>query len=302
METKQLEQLTGYARNMTNDVKIRAEQTGTITFIASTRAPDRHGSVLSQENWQLANFRRNPIIGYQHNLYGDSMCNAPDPDDVIGKGMNERIENGQLVLDITFDIAKDENGVPLNKIATKIHRKVMDGFLNMVSVGFLPILNEFGDESRKGDESRGEDPNLDFMFGQELLEVSVVNIPSNPEAGKRQYRNQTATALKGLQRMLGLSFDTIRDMKVTDILEALELKTLPRSVNTTGDEKFKYVETLDTEHERELEEYIKDIDELTMSLEEAEVKTKEVSEDAELSLKKARKQIDLFKIRINGHN
>jgi len=282
---KQLEQLTGYARNQTNDVKKRAEETRTITFIASTRAPDRHGSVLDQAEWSLENFRKNPIIGYQHNLYGDSMCNAPDPDDVIGRGVNVKVEGGILILDIVFDRNKEK--------AEKIFRKVQDGFLNAVSVGFIPILNEYGEESRKGDLERGENPDLDYMFGQELLEVSVVNIPSNPEAVKRSFRNQTATALKGIQRMLNVGFDEIRGMKVADVLNALEdSKGLPRSVNATETPEFEEVTTTE-EIEPKAE---------TPKVEEAEVKANEVSEDASLSVEEARTQLNKRKLnfKLNG--
>ena len=67
--------------------RAKAEETRTIPFIASTSAEDRHGTVLNQSNWDLKNYNLNPIIGYQHNVYGGDMCNAPDPDDVIGKGV-----------------------------------------------------------------------------------------------------------------------------------------------------------------------------------------------------------------------
>ena len=58
--------------------KREVEGVDVYTFIASTSDPDRHRTVLNQGNWKLDNYRNNPIIGYQHNLYGD-MCNAPDP-------------------------------------------------------------------------------------------------------------------------------------------------------------------------------------------------------------------------------
>ena len=54
----------------------------------------------------------------------------------------------------------------------------MHGSLRAVSVGFVPLADTNGGygESREG--------NFHY-FGQELLEVSVVNIPSNPDALKR---------------------------------------------------------------------------------------------------------------------
>jgi HK97 family phage prohead protease len=181
------------------------------TFVASTADPDRHRTVLNQSNWILDNFNSNPVIGYQHNLYGD-LCNAPDPDDVIGKG-RAYVEDGSLMVDITFD---DEN-----EKAKKVESKVDRGFLNTVSVGFIEV-----GEGRDGNKELGEDPNLYYFSGQELLEVSIVNIPSNPKAKKKSLRDQTFTALQYIYRELGgqYSFSDIEKLTVRQILDKLNGK------------------------------------------------------------------------------
>jgi HK97 family phage prohead protease len=181
------------------------------TFVASTADPDRHRTVLNQSNWILDNFNSNPVIGYQHNLYGD-LCNAPDPDDVIGKG-RAYVEDGSLMVDITFD---DEN-----EKAKKVESKVDRGFLNTVSVGFIEV-----GEGRSGERDLGEDPELYYFSGQELLEVSIVNIPSNPKAKKKSLRDQTFTALQYIYRELGgqYSFSDIEKLTVRQILDKLNGK------------------------------------------------------------------------------
>ena len=70
----------------------------------------------------------------------------------------------------------------LNEKADKIFRKVKFGSLKAVSVGFAPT-----GRGHLGDETRGEDPDVYYYDGQELLEVSVVNIPSNKNAVKRAF-------------------------------------------------------------------------------------------------------------------
>lgn len=183
------------------------------TFVASTADPDRHNTVLNQKGWRLENFKRNPIIGYQHNLYGD-MCNAPDPDDVIGRGVDIYVnDDGKLILDLVFDQE--------NEKALKVESKVDRGFLSTVSVGFI----EIGDGHR-GNEDDGEDKELYYFHGQELLEVSVVNIPSNPNAAKRSFRSQTFDALKYIYRELGegYRFADIEDMKVGEVIDLLDGK------------------------------------------------------------------------------
>ncbi len=181
------------------------------TFIASTSDPDRHGTVLNQDNWRLENFNANPIIGYQHNVYGN-MCAPPDPDDVIGKGYGY-VEERLLFVDVIFD---EEN-----ELARKIKSKIKRGFLRTVSVGFI----DFG-KGHDGDEERGEDPEMFYFAGQELLELSVVNIPSNPKAKQKSFRSQTFDALKFIYRELGggYRFSDIENMKVKDVIDLLDGK------------------------------------------------------------------------------
>jgi len=183
-------------------------------FVASTADADRHKSVLNQKNWILDNFIANPIIGYQHNVYGDSFCFPPDPDDVIGKGLAIYVDdNLELILDVVFDEESE--------LGRKVQSKVERDFLRTVSVGFIEIGT-----GRRGNPEKGEDENLYYFAGQELLEVSIVNIPSNPRAKKRALRSQTFDALKYIYHQLGgkYRFADIEKMTVRDILDLLEGK------------------------------------------------------------------------------
>ena len=207
------------------------EETRTVTFVASTDSKDRHGTVLNQKNWDIKNFNNNPIIGYQHNVYGDGMCNEPDPDDqlAIAKAYFETTKKGtseektELLVDITFEPAE------INAKAEKIFRKILFGSLRAVSVGFIPLKDADGNKGAYGyKDINGETKNSDtyYYFGQELLEVSVVNIPSNPDALKRSYREDTTSALMFLTKKLDRRFADIEDMKVRDILDLLDGKEI----------------------------------------------------------------------------
>ena len=77
MEQKIINNLEGQIRELTKDV----EETRTVTFIASTSSVDRHGTVVNQKNWNIEKFNANPIVGYQHNVYGGE---EPNPDDQLG--------------------------------------------------------------------------------------------------------------------------------------------------------------------------------------------------------------------------
>lgn len=155
------------------NIKQRAEgDSRKVIFTASTDAKDRHGTILNQNNWQLDNFNRNGIIGYNHEVYG-SMFGGSNPDDIIGTG-RAWTENGELLVEVDFEPAD------INEKAEKIFRKVQHGSLKAVSVGFAPVGE--GHQGRKAD---GEDTSAYYFEGQELVELSIVNVPSNPEAVKR---------------------------------------------------------------------------------------------------------------------
>lgn len=209
------------------EIPANAEETRTIPFVLSTTTRDRHHTVLNQANWKLDNYRKNPVVGYMHNLYGD-MCNPPNPDDVIAmdKGVNvvEMSMQGPLAL-VGLPVFEP---AAINLMADKIFRKLIFGTLSAASVGFL----DFG----KGAWGAGEEAegaiNETFRFeGQELLEWSVVNIPSNPDGGKRAgetIRNQSKAAIMYAFRELGKNFrfSQIESMRVRDVLDLLDGKDI----------------------------------------------------------------------------
>lgn len=154
--------------------KAEASEDRTITFVASDNTRDSAGTVLNQNNWDLSRFNSNPIIGYQHKVYG-GLDDTQNPDNVIGKGY-AYVEEGRLMVDITFEPAE------INPLAEKIYQKVLFGSLRAVSVGFLPTGHgRFGD----GDEAIDGANETYYFAGQQLLEISIVNIPANPNALKK---------------------------------------------------------------------------------------------------------------------
>ena len=155
-------------------------ETRTVEFVASDNSVDSYGTVLPVDKWDLTRYASNGIVGYMHDVYGDSWTKSADPDDVIGKG-EAWIEDGKLIVRVTFEPAD------LNPKSDKVFRKLEFGSLHAVSVGFRATA-----KGHKGDEERGEDPNVYYYNGQELLEVSVVNIPANANALKRSMEEEEA--------------------------------------------------------------------------------------------------------------
>lgn len=208
---------------MRGDLPADAAESRIIPFILSTSTKDRHGTVLNQDNWQLDNYRKNPVVAYQHMLSG-GLCTDPNPDNIIGKSVGIGVEGGHLFANAQFEDAV------MNPLAEKIFRKILFGSLSRSSVGFLEVgEGKYGDN----DEAQGRDNETYYFSGQELLEWSVVNIPSNPDAGKRDlslrhFREEAYAALMYAWKELGGKFrlSQIEQLRVCDIMDLLDGKDL----------------------------------------------------------------------------
>jgi len=138
-----------------------------VSFRASTGALDRHGTIIRPEGIHTEKFDRNSIFVWAHDGYG-SMFGGPSMDSILGRVVGHRKTKDAFDIDVEFATAD------VNPKAEQAFRLVNAGFLSAVSIGFIPI-NHHEEEV----EGRGMTQILDEV---ELLEVSLVPIPSNPEA------------------------------------------------------------------------------------------------------------------------
>jgi len=134
---------------------VRAE-TREADFIASTDAIDSYGESVKQ-NWRLERYASNPVVLYAHNSR-----ELP-----IGKSLRTAVKNGALECTIKFATAD------ANPEAEKVWKLVQQDILRAVSVGFYPhtVTRELRD-----------DVEVYVLDDNELMEISVVPIPANPEA------------------------------------------------------------------------------------------------------------------------
>lgn len=188
-------------------------------FTISTGARDSHRTVLNPHAWDLQRYHRNPIVGYQHEVWGGGMCYEPNPDMIIGTSrvtvQGERdATSAALVADATFEPRE------INELAEKIWRKIQFGSMRATSVGFMEIgEGKWGDDEEARD---GERPTY-YFASQELYEWSVVNMGSNPETVKRDANRRArafvARAVASM-RQLGenVSVDDVMRMRVEDAL------------------------------------------------------------------------------------
>jgi hypothetical protein len=185
------------------------EETREMQFIISTSTKDRGGEVINMDNWQLERYKSNPIVGYQHEVYGGGLLGSPNPDYIIGKS-STNLDSYQgkrvLVSKATFEPEK------INSLAEKIFQKLLFGSLNAASVGILPV----GTGQYKKEEKTY------YYDGQELLEWSVVNIPMNGEARRM--------SIKSL--MTQQANDLFKKIKVDEVLKQSILDAIDKEYGT----------------------------------------------------------------------
>lgn len=215
--------------SQTRGIPEDVEESRTIEFVISTSKKDRHGTRVLLDRWGLENFNNNGIVGYQHDVYGGGMCtDEENPDKVLGIGkawadenhiVSEATGKGALIGSVKFEPGD------INPLAEKIFRKVLHGTLKSTSVGFTET--EEGDFG-KGDEAKGK-PDQTYYYGaQELLEFSIVNLPSNTDARVRALRDQTANALNYIRKSIGGEIKT-SDMLKMSVAEVLDMLESPES-------------------------------------------------------------------------
>jgi phage head maturation protease len=139
----------------------------TLDFVASTATLDRYHEVIEPAGWKLDSYRRNPVFQNAHN-YGDILF-------TLGKALTTevRVVGERQALCQRIQFATEVN--PIARIAYGLYK---GGFLNAVSVGFIPLKWEDGGSS---DAKSAGTPRRRYLE-QELLEVSAVAIPANPDA------------------------------------------------------------------------------------------------------------------------
>jgi len=145
----------------------------TLQFIGSDETVDRDGDILSIAGWDFTDFKKNPVALLDHNYWSAI-------DNIIGKA-TPKIDKAQkrLVFDIEFATAD------LNPRAERAFKMAQAGFLRTTSVGFIPTKSRHLDEEERKEEAkkRGSKKLPRRIFEkQELLEISLVTVPSNPNA------------------------------------------------------------------------------------------------------------------------
>jgi len=192
-------------------VRAQDEAARSIDVIASSDAIDSYGEILVQD-WDLERYKKNPVVLYGHNSWGKP----------IGYASEVRVQDGQLLAKLHFVDAR------ANPEAEQVWQGILQGSLRAVSVGF---------RSREASMRRIGEHDVYVLSGNELLEISVVPIPANPEAvalakksfdiiralvgASTQSDQEPEMNVKTILALLSLN-DTATEAEVVDKVKALE--------------------------------------------------------------------------------
>ena len=145
---------------------MRAEtgKDGTTKVIASTPSVDRYGDVVAPD-WKLERFAANPVVVWSH----DYSSQPP-----IGKVIDLGMDGDSLIARIKWDDSEP------GSMGATVARQFREGFLSAVSVGFAPTKSTPRQELPEDHPAAGRSGQ--FLEGNELLELSAVVVPANPEA------------------------------------------------------------------------------------------------------------------------
>lgn len=146
------EQIAKEMKSKMKDFEIKSvDENWTFKVIASDETVDRAGEVIKIDGWDFKNYMKNPIMLFWHDYW--------NIESVAGKATNIYVEGKKLIVEGIF--AWTEKAQMLRKLYD-------EGIINTVSVGFIPKERDANNPS--------------VITKSELLEVSFVPVPANPNA------------------------------------------------------------------------------------------------------------------------
>ena len=159
-------------------MKVNALGDRKMSFVISTNSLDRDLDTIDLQGWDLRSYERNPIVLWNH-----------DPSQPpIGRATRIWSDSRGLNSEVEFP------PTGTYPFADMICGLVKSGFLNACSVGFIPL----GDVQPNGLGGHS-------IRSAELLEFSVVSVPSNRDA----LVTQRSTNMQALKSWFGDSGDQI---------------------------------------------------------------------------------------------
>lgn len=207
------------------DVKKRTKK-----FIITTKSTDRDDDIVYPKGLDTSNFMKNPVV-----LFAHDQRNLP-----VGKAIGINRTKDSIEAEVEFL----PEGV--DEVADKVYTLVDLGFLKGASIGFKPTEYDYVEE-------RGVYGGYDITKS-ELLEFSIVPVPSNPEALAKSYEEGNKFLRKWAKDILDYKEEKeVKEEKPVEeeVLKSEDIKGL---IKETIKETLKEIEQEKLDKEKELEE------------------------------------------------
>jgi HK97 family phage prohead protease len=197
-----------------------------IRFIGSDESVDRDGDMISIDGWDISSYMKNPVVLFGHDSHALPIAKT------ISVTADKRAR--QLLFDIQFPTIEEISTNPATPSdhalkVDAIYNMAKAGILNTVSVGFRGIEYDATSTGRA-------------YKRQELMEISIVPIPANPNAvAILRAAGATDTVIKGVTIMADKNVDLDGNPSISDIIRAIH-----KAINPTPGPNtiYKYVEDL----------------------------------------------------------
>lgn len=140
---------------------------GSIEFVASDETVDRSGESIPASSWDLTNYLKSPRLLVDHDYRVES---------IVGIADKTRVEGKELRFVPKFH--------EITELAKTVAKMVIEGVLDTVSVGFMRNQDEKGNVKN------------------ELMEISFVAVPANPNARMLAVKSIDADETKAIEAFL----------------------------------------------------------------------------------------------------
>ena len=197
------------------EITVEDDEEYTFDVIATTEDPDRDNEVIKVNWWDTSNWEKNPVILANHDYTVQS---------IIWKGLKFYTSDWQKRLKGVFSKTN-----PLGQLAKNLYE---EGMLKTVSVWFIPLKRNEQDHN--------------IIEKAELLEVSFVAVPANPNATSLDWKLYNEAVKKGLikekekveeeteEKTLTVKQSEMEELK-KEIAEVKELLKSMQTKNTADD-------------------------------------------------------------------
>lgn len=211
------------------NLELKASDNGELTIVATDETLDRYNEVVPIDAWDMRNYKKNPVLLVNHDYKVEN---------IVGRAKNLKITDGKMTFTPDFH--------SITQLARDVAEMVKQNVLNTVSVGFL------NHQPMKDGEK----------VSQELLEISFVPVPANPNALVLAAKSVNAAEKKEIEKWVEKELDTEENSDGSET-EPTEEEKKPEE----GAEEGKEPQTTDEIQDKDL---AKQIAQLTAQL--AEVK------------------------------